>query len=476
MPCPGGRTLPQRCFPWKSALVHAFAVLVVLLSAVTGYAQTVGPSARDGALVLPTLVEALGAARVREAAAPGQTTRQATLARELDRILQEAVKDLGLQLQTEALPETAYRSELVLPRLATHRWVISPRLRVTEPLLELRILAVAPGSQVVLVRTAQAQESLLEVRAMVMVRDLVQTSRCQRSAEDPATPERRPGVLAEPAQSEGRAVLALNGAALGGYIGWSLQRASGSNDARLLYPLMALGSGVGLGATMIVAEEWDVGVGDAWFLSAGTWWPMASGVLLANAYRVEPVTDRYVYGLTGAAAGLTLAATTIAIRPIREGGAAMAHSGGAMGTLLGGLAYLVYKGDTEAFPSRGMGYGAAGGVLLAGALATRLEIPASRVLMIDLGAGLGALTGAAVAAPVLFVDDRSSKRRNRIWLASIAGGMLVGGTAAAWITRSDTARPSRSSVAFPFAGVMGESVGPRGRAFPVLGGGVAGTW
>jgi hypothetical protein len=464
----------QRSGSRNAPLVRLLTALVVVFGAVASNAQTETPTGREGALLLPTLVRAAGAAEVDGAAAQAPATRQIVLAREIDRALAEAVRDLGLRLQSETLPESAYQSELVLPRLAAKRWVISPRLAVTDSLLELRILAVAPGSRVVLVRAAQAQESLLEVRAMVMVRDLVQLGRCRRSPEKPETLERSQGVMAEPARSEGRAVLALNGAALGGYVGWSLQRASGSNDARLLYPLMALGSGVGLGASMMVAEEWDVGVGDAWFLSAGTWWPMASGVLLANAYRVDPVTDRYVYGLTGAAAGLTLAATTIAIHPIGEGGAAMAHSGGAMGTLLGGLAYLVYKGDTEAFPSRGMGYGAAGGVLLAGALATRLEMPASRVVMIDLGAGLGALTGAAVAAPVLLVDDRSSKRRNRIWLASIAGGMLVGGTVAAWITRNDATHASQ--IAVPFAGIIGESVGPRGHALPVLGGGFAGTW
>jgi hypothetical protein len=460
----------------RAKLAGAFAVLVVLLTAVRVNAQTVEPAARDTALLLPTLVEAAGAPPVDEAAAQAQVARQTGLARKLDRILAEAVQDLGLRLQVEALSAPAYQSERLLPRLASDRWVISPRITVTDPLLELRILAVAPGSEVVLVRTAEAQESLLEVRAMVMVRDLVQTRRCTRSAELPESSERQPGVMAEPARSEGRAVLALNGAALGGYLGWSLQRASGSDDARLLYPLMALGSGVGLGATMIVAEEWDVSVGDAWFLSAGTWWPMASGVLLANAYRVQPVTDRYVYGLTGAAAGLTLAATTIALHPIGEGGATMAHSGGALGTLLGALTYMAYKGDTQVFPSRGMGYGAAGGVLLAGALATRLEIPASRVLMIDLGAGLGALTGAAVAAPVLFVDDRSSRRRDRIWLASVAGGVLVGGTAAAWITRKNTTGSPTAAVAVPFAGVMGESFGPGESSVPVLGGGVAGTW
>jgi hypothetical protein len=108
-----------------------------------------------------------------------------------------------------------------------------------------------------------------------------------------------------------------------------------------------------------------------------------------------------------------------------------------------------------------------------------VDVPPSRVVLIDLGASLGGLTGAAVAAPVLFVDERASKNRNRVWLSAIAGGMLVGGAVSAWMTRNYASSPHtapQASVALPFAGVIGESTGPSGSGVPVVGGGLAGTW
>ncbi len=131
-------------------------------------------------------------------------------------------------------------------------------------------------------------------------------------------------------------MLALNAAVLGGYVGLSLQRASGSSDARLTYPLMALGTGIGLGGSMIVADEWDVGLGDAWYLSAGAVWPTAAGLLLADGYDVSPASDRYVYGLVGASAGITLGTVPLSFKGMGEGGATLTHSGGAFGMLLGG--------------------------------------------------------------------------------------------------------------------------------------------
>ena len=155
----------------------------------------------------------------------------------------------------------------------------------------------------------------------------------------------------------------------------------------------------------------------------------------------------------------------------------LTHSGGAMGTLLGGLTQLAYRGETELFPSRGMGYGAGLGVLIAGAAATRLEIDPSRVLLIDLGASLGALTGAAVAAPVLIVDEHLTSSRSRIWLASIAGGMLAGGVVAAWTTRDPSGRQLASSpVARPFVGIIGAQSDSGARHIPAFGAGLAGTW
>jgi len=42
-------------------------------------------------------------------------------------------------------------------------------------------------------------------------------------------------------------------------------------------------------------------------------------------------------------------------------------------------------------------------------------------------ASLGALTGAAAASPLLLVKEKESAGRNRLWLASIATGTVIGG-------------------------------------------------
>ena len=75
-----------------------------------------------------------------------------------------------------------------------------------------------------------------------------------------------------PTRSPGRAVLAVNGAVFGAFVAYSIQRASGNDDPRVLYPLLALGTGIGIGSTLLASEEWDVSTGDAWVLSAGAWW------------------------------------------------------------------------------------------------------------------------------------------------------------------------------------------------------------
>ena len=406
--------------------------------------------------------------------------------RRLDMTLREAVQDLGLTLDVSERPSarTPDLTDDALVERAAESWVISPRLETFESKIRLRIVGVAPGSKVLLVRTQELEPREVELRAMVMLRDIVVTGRGASGAAESERPSPETGEprVAEPARSAGRAVLALNSAALGGYVGYSIQRSSGSTDPRLTYPLIALGTGIGLGGSMIIADEWDVGLGDAWYLSAGAWWPTAAGFLLADGYDVRPAGDRYLYGLVGASAGITLATVSLTFKGMSEGGALLAHSGGAYGMLLGGLTELAIEEDSTdvATPTRGMGYGAGAGVVIAGALATQISVTPSRVLLIDLGASLGALTAAAAASPLLLVDEETGEEgRARAWFISVAAGTLIGGGLGWWVTRpSGTGQnASPSSVGYlPYAGVIGESVAPGGRQQPVFGAGLRGVF
>lgn len=403
-------------------------------------------------------------------------------ARQLDAIVTEAVQDLGLKLDVSARAHADARSlsEEGLVARAEGSWVISPRLEAEGDRLRIRIVAVAPGTKVLLVRTQEASPREVALRALVMTRDVVQAGRRapeEAPGEHPGRPgpEERPLVM--PARSAGRAVLALNSAAFGGYIGLSLQRASGEEDERLTYPLIALGTGVGLGASMIVADEWDVGLGDAWFLAAGAWWPGASGFLLADGYDVEPKGDRFVYGLIGAVSGTALATTALTFRGMSEGGATLTHSGGAFGLLLGGMTQLAVEGRADTTPTRGMGYGAGAGVLVAGAVATQIHVAPSRVLLIDLGAMLGGLSGAAAASPLVFGKEHT-KGKDRAWLGSVGAGMLAGGVLTFFVTEPADHESAMLCRAWPlpYAGVIATSTRRDGRVEPVYGGGLQGLW
>ena len=265
-------------------------------------------------------------------------------------------------------------------------------------------------------------------------------------------------------------MLALNAAVLGGYVGFSLQRASGSDDERLIYPLAALGAGIGLGASLLVAEEWDIGVGDAWYLSAGIWWPAAGSLLLAKSYDVD-LEDRYIYGVIGASAGLASATLALTLDgDLSEGGATIAHSGGAFGLGLGGLGELLVLGETDQTHVRGFGYGALAGALAGGALATQVDFSTSRVLLVDLGASLGALGGAALGSPLLLVEEEADPTRTRLWLSAVVVGTVAGGALSYFLTRDMAA----DGAALPFVPYAGITPGRDGGTRTELG--ALGTW
>lgn len=447
-------------------------------------AQQGASAAARSVVLLPTLTPAGDAPSPKPLRRPDVADSPvAERAREVDLELREAVQDLGLTLDLADVSFGALASprdtDLLERAGAGPSWVISPRIEVDGAAFVVRIVGGAPAVKTLVVRAEHVAPAELRTRAVVMLRDVVRAlesqascASCAKAAE--AAPARPVEKLAAPARSAGRPTLALNAALFGGAVGYSIQRSSNSDDPRLLYPLMAIGTGVGLGGAMIVAEEWDVGVGDAWYLSAGAWWPGAAGMLVAKGRGVEPAADRYPYALLGAGAGLGLATFSLSQGGMGEGGAALAHSGGALGLFFGATTELAIVGSADAEAYRGMGYGAGAGVLVAGALATQVSVDASRVLLVDLGVGLGALAGAATTSPLLFGDR--TEGRDRAFLLATSGGAIAGGTVAWIATRKSSASAKLPPIGLPYAGVIGSSQTSTGGAVPAYGVGMTGTF
>lgn len=396
------------------------------------------------------------------------------LAHRLDAVLEEAVRDFGL---TPLLgpPPIAQRDEQSLALLARQASVLAPQLGLRGSDIELRLVMVPRSSSVLLVRAQDVAPADVEVRSLGMLRELLEPSLERARSDCPTPAEALSSESLEPSvRSEGRVVLTLHAAALGAYLGFSLQRASGSDDARLTYPLAALGAAIGVGSAVIVADEWDIDIARAWFLSAAMVWPAVGTLLLVDPDGPSSPGRRYLLGLLGSVGGLTLATAGLVLGDVTEGGAALTHSGAAFGLLMGGLTEMTIQGDAQITPRTGMGVGTLSGVLVAGALATQFEGPsATDMLAIDLSALLGGLTGAALGTPVLVSQD-ASPTRDRIWLSGIMLGTLAGAGISYWILHDDADTRTRdaaldSGSSFSVAPQLGWAGSP-------LGLGIMGTW
>ncbi len=119
-----------------------------------------------------------------------------------------------------------------------------------------------------------------------------------------------------------------------------------------------------------------------------------------------------------------------------------------------------------------MGYGTAAGLLAAGALATRVTTSPSRMLLIDVGVGGGALLGAAAASPLIF--QNITKEDTRGWLSATIGGSVLGGALAWYLTRDSAPKVAWLPPGLPMAGVIGTSVSPGGSK-PIYGVGWGGS-
>jgi hypothetical protein len=417
----------------------SYSALLLGLAVPLGWSRPASAGPHD-VWLLPTELGALP---------PSTPVDLAPLGQRLDAVLREAVQDFGFSPLASG-GGVAAQDEQALTELARDAWVVRPRLGLRGEAVELRLTVVPRASQVLLVRTQNVTLPELEVRSLGMLRELLEPSTRlaqMRNCPEPTGSELSDEATLPSVRSDGRAVLALHAAALGGYLGFALQSASGSDDARLTYPLAALGASVGVGSAMIVSEEWDIDVARAWYLGASIVWPGLATLLIVDVDERESPGQRQLLGLVGAVGGLTLATAGLALGDVSEGGAALTHSGAVLGLLLGGLGELALQGDTDITPREGMGWGALGGVVLSGAVASQFEVPSSTdLLFIDLSALLGGLAGAAIGTPVLVSQD-ASPTRDRIWLSGIIAGTVAGAGIGYWVTQGD--EPGRAELSKP---------------------------
>ncbi|GAC1537314.1 MAG: hypothetical protein NVS3B10_01580 [Polyangiales bacterium] len=410
----------------------------------------------------------------------------ATRAREVSAALRDAAQDLGLSLDlTAQLPDDGQRDLDLIKRAGAGTWVISPRLESNgSDSFVLRIFAVPPKSATMMVRIEKVDGPHVSARAVVMLRDFV--SLRHGASPQPVTAEKaEPRPEDEAARSRGRPILAASSTLFGLYAAFSVHRSSQSDDPRLLYPLLALGSGVGLGASLLAADEWNVTPADAWTIAGGTWWGVAAGLNIAAGRNVQPTDDRYGWGLLGGLAGTTLAVGAVALGRHDDGDAALVHSGAGLGLFTGGIVEGIYCGRVGGCeshggtPTTGFGYGAALGLVGGSVIAALADTSAQRVLFVDLGAGLGALAGASLGSRLVFREKTEPKQR--AFLAAVLAGTAIGSTVAWLVTReppSSAQAPASASrwTVQPQGGVVGLSQGPNGALLPVFGVGATGSF
>lgn len=358
------------------------------------------------------------------------------LSAQLDALLPEAVADLDVRADYIAKASPFAIDEATLLGRAKQGWAIAPQLLDRSGSLLLRISVAHAKSRTLRVRAEPVTRETLEVRTMSMMRELLLPA----SDHPGRIPQSRAPKAPVQPPSEGRAVLAVTGALTGAYVGVAVENLGGSADAALVYPLMSLGAGVGVAASFMIAEEWNVNFPEAWTLSASAFWPTVAALTLADARGIAESSDRYVFGLAGTGSGLLLGTLLVSLTHVTDGDAILIHSGALFGTLYGGLVEGLWTGEPGRVPALGMGAGMASGFAIGGLLGTTAELSGSDVLFIGLGGTLGAMGGAALGTPWLLGSNVTANER-RYWLGATLASSLAGGAISYFLLPEDSAQP-----------------------------------
>lgn len=453
--------------------------LIAPLAAAIGLAAGAAGAAEPPVLLLPTLTPAGDAAGAAPHKPAESDTTVSLRAQDLDATLRDGAQDLGLTvpLGEVSVPAGLRDADLVArangPEL---RWVISPRIEPTPDGFTVRLVAVAPGSKELRVRVETVKGADVAARGLVMLRDIV---RGAPAASAPVTVVTQPAPVAPPARSSGRAVLAVSSTLFGAFVAYGLNRVAQTGgdfgDPRVVLPLSALGAGVGLGASLLVAEEWDISAPMAWQVAGGTWWGVGSGLFLASGFNVAPLNDRFFWAIAGGGIGVTAATIGLVRRRVDDGGMLLTQSSAALGTFVGGLIEILAVGPRDPIERPtplGWGFGSSIGFGTGAFFATFLKVAPSRVLLVDLGLALGALAGAAIASPLIV--DHLDPDKTRGWVVATLAGTVLGGGAAFFFTRNIKPAQTAWRYGTPWAGVVGTPL--KDGVAPAFGGGWQGSF
>ncbi len=352
------------------------------------------------------------------------------LRRQTHRALSDGAEDFGLTPVLTTVTALGEVDEQTLVKRAEAGWVLAAELARSNGQLTLRLLACPPAEGILRVKRVTVDESQIQLSVVRFLRDVLRSlhAKGESSKARDSKPDEQE-ALPSPS-TDGRAYLAVTGALVGGYVGFAMEHIAGSSDARLTYPLMTLGAGIGVGASLIAAEEWHVSTPEAVYLSGTTLWSTAAALLMTDGTAMGDAsrtpTRRHAYGLLGTASGLSLGTLAISVAEIDQGGALLVHSGAVYGGLFGVLTQRLIEAEIDERPTLGLGAGLGAGTVVAGVLATQLTgLPPDRLVYVDLSAFLGGLTGAAVATPVI-VGNEVTETETRIWFGSILLGTLAG--------------------------------------------------
>lgn len=248
-----------------------------------------------------------------------------------------------------------------------------------------------------------------------------------------------------PGNAAGRVILAGHGALFGAFAAATMLDAVSSVTARVRYPVLLIGAGVGLVAALLAHDEWDLDARQAWLVGAAMRWGVLMGVGAGIAVANDR-TDRLVGGVLGGLAGVVGGGLLVG-RDMSGRAIAALDSFAAWGLTLGaaiGVALRAELGDTVALPAvGGIAIGLGSGIALG-----RTRTASMRTLAAING---GAAMGAAISAgSVLLIAEQASasrQTRTRALGIAIGAGALLGGLSGRLVaaaTRADL--PARASV------------------------------